>query len=362
MSDGCTPYERLHAQARGVLQAWGMTPQLAGVTADLMCQADLLGVDSHGISMLPTYEAKLREGTLDIAAQPRVTQRFGATAMVDGGAGLGHPAGELGMRTAMELAREHGVGVAVVSNSHHFGAAGAYARLALEQGMIGLVTSSATVPILVPTGARQPALGTNPIAFAAPAANGDSFVLDMATTTVAANKVKVCDYHGKTLPQGWVIDADGKSVTDPAQGMEWIYRQPLGGLTPLGGTSEMGSHKGYGLAMMIQILGGTLAGAAFAGTLGRTRKPGDPDNVGHFMLALNPAVFREPEVFEQDLSGLLGHMRGLAHVTEGESVKVAGDPENAMAARRAAEGVPLSDTLKQQLRALCERCGVEYLL
>ena len=265
MSERFFPLEQLQEQATRVLTAWGMSPGLAEVTAGLMCQADLLGVDSHGISMLPTYEVKLQEGRLNIGAVPEVVKRFGATALVDGKAGLGHPAGELGMRTAMEMARTHGVGVAVVSNSHHFGAAGVYARLALEQGMLGLVGSSATHPILVPTGARQPALGTNPIAFAAPGAGSDAFVLDMATTTVAANKVKVYDYYGKTLPQGWVVNADGESVTDSAEAMDWIFRKPLGGLTPLGGTPEMSSHKGYGLAMMIQILSGTLAGAAFAG-------------------------------------------------------------------------------------------------
>lgn len=362
MNDGCVPYDRLHLQARSVLEAWGMPGELSAVTADLMCQADLLGVDSHGISMLPTYETKLRGGILNIAQAPVVVKRFGATALVDGKAGLGHPAGELGMRTAMELAAEHGVGVAVVFNSHHFGAAGAYARLALKQGMVALVGSSATHPIMVPTGAREPALGTNPIAFAAPGAGGDTFVLDMATTTVAANKVKVYDYYGKTLPPGWVVDAQGAHVTDSAQGMDWIFRQSSGGLTPLGGTPEMGSHKGYGLAMMIQILSATLAGAAFAGNLHATRQPGDPDNVGHFMMALNPAAFREQADFQQDLSDMLGHLRGMPHVAKGETVKVAGDPENAMAARRAAEGVPLSDALKQQLRGVCERCGVAYVL
>lgn len=362
MTDGCVPYEQLHLQARSVLEAWGMPGGLSEVTADLMCQADLLGIDSHGISMLPAYETKLRSGILNIAQAPEVVRRFGATALVDGKAGLGHPAGELGMRTAMELARTHGVGVAVVFNSHHFGAAGAYARLALKQGMVALVGSSATHPILVPTGASQPALGTNPIAFAAPGAGGDAFVLDMATTTVAANKVKVYDYYGKPLPQGWVVDGQGASVTDPARGMDWIFREPLGGLTPLGGTPEMGSHKGYGLAMMIQILSATLAGAAFAGTLPLTRQPGDPDNVGHFMMVLNPAVFREQAAFENDLSDMLGHLRGMPHVAAGETVKVAGDPENATAAHRAVAGVPLSDALKRQLRDLCERCGVAYVL
>jgi len=361
-SDQFFPLERLQEQTRRVLEAWGMAPRLAQTTAALMCQADLLGIDSHGISMLPTYETKLRAGGLNLAAGPEVVKRFGATALIDGRAGLGHPAGELGMRTAMELAATHGVGVAVVSNSHHFGAAGVYARLALEKGMLGLVGSSATNPILVPTGARQPALGTNPIAFAAPGVGADAFVLDMATTTVAANKVKVYDYYGRMLPPGWVVDADGASVTDAAQGMDWIFRQPQGGLTPLGGSPEMGSHKGYGLAMMVQILSGTLAGAAFAGVSYASRRPGEPDNVGHFMMALDPAVFCEPASFQEDLSGMLAHLRNMEHVDEEARVQVAGDPENAIASRRARSGVPLSAALMTQLRALCERCGVGFVL
>ncbi len=356
------PLEQLRRQAVLILKAWGMQPSLAEVTAGLMCQSDLMGVDSHGISMLPTYETKLRAGTLNVQAQPRVVRRMGATAAIDGAAGLGHPAGELGMRTAMELAKEHGVGVAVVSNSHHFGAAGVYARLALEEGLIGLVCSSATHPILVPTGARAPALGTNPIAFAARAANGDAFVLDMATTTVAANKVKVYDYYGKELPAGWVLDAQGESVQNSAEAMDWIFKQALGGLSPLGGTTEMGSHKGYGLAMMIQILGGTLAAASFPATLQATRKDGDPDNVGHFMLALNPDMFRPVQEFEEDLSANLGALRSMEPVEPATPVKVAGDPESAVASQREQEGIPLSAALRTQLQAVCERSAVAFLL
>lgn len=356
------PLERLRLQTITILRAWGMRPSTAEVTARLMCQSDLMGVDSHGISMLPTYETKLQAGTLNVRAEPRVVRRMGATAAVDGGAGLGHPAAELGMRTAMALAKEHGVGVAVVSNSHHFGAAGAYARLALEEGLIGLVCSSATHPILVPTGARAPALGTNPIAFAARAANGDAFVLDMATTTVAANKVKVYDYYGKPLPGGWVLNAEGESVGNSAEAMDWIFKHSLGGLSPLGGTADMGSHKGYGLAMMIQILGGTLAAASFPATFQANRKQGDPDNVGHFMLALNPDMFRPVDEFEQDLSASLGSLRSMEPVEPELPVKVAGDPESAIARQREQEGIPLSGALRMQLKALCERSGVAFLL
>lgn len=355
-------YDLILSQSTQVLEAWGMSPALAARTSRLMCESDLLGVDSHGISMLPTYEAKLQAGSLNLSVEPRVSRRFGATALVDGGAGLGHPAAELGMRTAMELAKEHGVGVAVVRNSHHFGAAGVYARLALEEGLMGLVCSSAAHPILVPTGARAPALGTNPIAFAAPGAKGDAFILDMATTTVAANKVKVYDYYGKPLPSGWVSDADGNAVNDAAAAMDWIFRQALGGLSPLGGTAEMSSHKGYGLAMMIQILGGTLAAASFPAVFHGSRKPGQPDNVGHFMLALNPQAFRPLQEFEQDLSGNLNYLRSMDPVHTDAPVMVAGDPEAAKMAQRSREGIPLSQALLRQLKDLCERAGAPFLL
>lgn len=356
------PLEVVRLQALKVLQAWGMQPSSAETTATLMVQSDLLGVDSHGISMLPTYEVKLRGGALNVHAQPKLVRRLGATAVVDGGAGLGHPAAELGMRTAMELSHEHGVGVVVVRNSHHFGAAGVYARLALEAGLMGLVCSSATHPILVPTGARAPALGTNPIAFAAPAANGDAFVLDMATTTVAANKVKVYDYYGKALPDGWVLNDKGESVNDAAEAMEWIFKQSLGGLSPLGGTHEMGSHKGYGLAMMAQILGGTLAAATFPATFHTRRKGGDPDNVGHFMMALNPQAFIPKQDFEQDLAGNLAYLRSMQPTEPSVPVQVAGDPETRCAQQRHQAGVPLSASLREQLQALCERSQVEFLL
>lgn len=362
MGEGHVSCEQLLQQTRHILEAWGMPRDLVDITAELLNHADRVGVDSHGISMLPMYETKLREGTLNIAAIPKIVKQTDAMALIDGDAGLGHPAGALGMRTAIDLAARSGVGVAVVFNSHHFGAAGSYARLALEHGMISLVLSSANNPILVPTGARQPALGTNPLAFAAPAANNDSFELDMATTTVAANKIKVYDYDKKPLPAGWVVNADGESVTDSAQGMEWIFQQPLGGLTPVGGTSDMSSHKGYGLAMMAQILSSTLSGAEFCGRFQSERKPGMPDNVGHFMLVLDPGVFRPLEDFENDLSDMLGYMRDLEHVTQGETVKVAGDPEKVIGAERAVSGVPLSHALKLQLQALCERWQIEYIL
>ena len=146
---------------------------------------------------------------------------------------------------------------------------------------------------MVPTRGAAPVLGTNPIAFAAPARRNRPFVLDMATTTVAANKVKVYDLNRKPLPEGWVVDERGPPVTDAALAMDYLFKRPEGGLTPLGGTPEMGSHKGYGLAMMVQILGATLTGGSFSPLRNRDADgPDEPDNIGHFFLAIDPKAFR----------------------------------------------------------------------
>lgn len=352
--------ERIRDQIDQVLRAWGMPGDLAGTAADLMAETDLLGVDSHGISMLPAYEDKWRAGTLRLDARPRLARDGTASALYDGMGGLGHPVSALAMQLAADKAQAHGVGAVAVRNSHHFGAAGVYARLAVRRGLVGLVTSSATTLILVPTHGAMPRLGTNPIAFGAPAARNDPLLLDMATTTVAANKVKVYDFHGKPLPPGWAVDGAGVPVTDSARAMQYIFEHPEGGLTPLGGTPSMSSHKGYGLALLAQVLGGTLGGSALSAA--RRRKPGEPDDVGHFFLALDPAAFREAGSFADEMDQLIDLMHDTPAADPTQPVLVPGDPEAAERALRLREGVPVPPALHARLRPLCERCGVPYLL
>jgi LDH2 family malate/lactate/ureidoglycolate dehydrogenase len=354
--------QSVREQILQVLCAWGMQPDLAGVTADLMSETDLLGIDSHGISMLPGYEEKLLAGTLAIDARPRLVRDGPASALLDGMGGLGYPVAAQAMQLAVDKALAVGVGAVAVRNSHHFGAAGVYARMAVRRGVVGLVTSSANGIIMVPTGAAMPMLGTNPIAFAAPAARNDPFVLDMATTTVAANKVKVYDFHDKPLPPGWAVDGRGEPVTDAAQAMAYIFTQPEGGLTPLGGTAAMSSHKGYGLAMMAQILGSTLTGSGFAALHAKRRLPGEPDNIGHFFLALNPDAFRDGGSFEADLDEMIDAMHETPRARPDVPVLVAGEPEAAQRAQRERHGIPIPAALDRRLRDICARCKVPYAL
>jgi LDH2 family malate/lactate/ureidoglycolate dehydrogenase len=249
-----------------------------------------------------------------------------------------------------------------VFNSHHFGAAGYYAAMASKAGMVGMVTSATRTIGVVPTRAKVPVLGTNPIAFAAPAKRNAPFLLDMATSAAANNKIKVYGLNGKKLPKGWVLDDAGAPITDPDLALKILYETKKGGLTPLGGTPEMSSHKGYGLALMVHILGGALSGASFSPIRIRTQKESDPDRLGHFFLAIDPKVFRREGAFEDDLDAVIDVLHGTAPIDPAAPVLVPGDPEAAARERRQREGIPLPGSLLEKLRAICERSGVPFIL
>ena len=356
-------HERIRTQIVNILRAWGMAEDLVHTTADAMVETDLLGVDSHGISMLMTYEARMREGKLNLAAKPTILRETPCMAVVDGQAGLGHPVSVFAMNLAIDKALKMGLAGVGVRNSHHFGATGVYARIASKRGVIGMVTSATRGIAMVPTRGKIPVLGTNPIAFAAPAKRNRPFVLDMATTTSAANKIKVYDLNNKKLPEGWVIDGEGNTVTDPRHYMAQMQGgEKSGGITPLGGAESMASYKGYGLAMMAHILGGTLNGGSFSPIRERTQGAKDPDNIGHFFLAIDPKAFRGEGEFENDLDEMIDVMHATPPIDPSRPVLVAGDPEAMERERRLKDGIPIPEKLDQHLRDICARCGAEYVL
>jgi len=356
------PADRVRAQITAILSAWGMDADLVRATAEVMLDTDLAGIDSHGISMLMLYEDLRLAGRLNLQAHPLIVRENPVTALVDARAGLGHPAGVMGMELAIKKALSMGVGAVAVFNSHHFGAAGYYAELAAKRGLIGLVTSSARTVCVVPTRAAVPVLGTNPIAFAAPARRNRPFVLDMATSTVAANKVKVYDLNHKPLPAGWVQDEHGAPVTDAATALHTIFGREGGGLTPVGGNAEMRGHKGYGLGVLVQILSATLSGASFSPIRLQTQGADEPDNVGHFFLALDPKMFRPDGAFEDDLDSVIDVLHRTLPADPALPVLVAGDPEAEQRELRLRQGIPLPQALADKIRAVCQRCGAPCLL
>jgi LDH2 family malate/lactate/ureidoglycolate dehydrogenase len=353
---------KIEAQLVSVFEAWGMSSEHAAVTARMMVETDLRGVDSHGISMLPTYDKEFRAGRLNMRPQWKVVRDRPSMARIDADRSLGHPVSAHAMGLAVDKCRATGVGVVAVFNSHHFGAAGCYAKIAADRGVIGMVTSATRGVTLVPTFAAEPIMGTNPLAFAAPARRNAPFQLDMATTTVAAGKVKVHKLNHKPVPSGWVVDGDGRAVTDETEAFRHVFERPEGGITPLGGSRELGGHKGYGLAVMVHILGGTLAGASFSPLRNRTQRDSDPHNIGHFFMAIDPGAFRDEGEFESDLDDVIDVLHGAKRADPAQPVLVAGDPERLTRAERLEQGVPVPDDLMAQLRAVAAAAKVPFVL
>jgi LDH2 family malate/lactate/ureidoglycolate dehydrogenase len=346
----------LHAFLLEVLVAMKMPRGAAETTAGLMVRTDLRGVDSHGIGMLPRYHELWRDGFIVMDAEPRVVTDDGAIAVLDGGRGLGHPVSERAMRLAIDKARAFGIGIATVRHSNHYGAAANYSMMALAHDCIGFSTTNSPYVAMVPTFGRAARLGTNPLSFAAPAATERPFVLDMATTTVAVGKLTIASRWNKPIPAGWALDDRGVPTTDAFAAL----RHRL--LTPLGGTRELGSHKGYGLAVMVDILSGVLGGAVHTDLYFRSDRPerklGD---VGHCFAAIDPGRFRSLEEFKRDMDDMIRSLRATPPA-EGEThVLVAGDPEVEAEAERRARGIPLAPALVEQVNAVAQAVGVARL-
>jgi LDH2 family malate/lactate/ureidoglycolate dehydrogenase len=258
----------------------------------------------------------------------------------------------------MTAAAANGVGVASVRNSHHIGALGFYARTIARSGLIAIVTTTTRTVAVVPTRGAEPKLGTNPIAIAAPSLSGEPLMIDMSTATVAINKVKVHALKQQPIPEGWVMDEAGRPITDSAIAMDYLRNRPVGGVTPLGGTALLSSHKGYGLGVAVQLLAATLGGGAYSAM----RTPGDKERTGHTAVAIDPARFREDGGFLADVQAIAEDLRSTRAADPALPVLAPGDPEVTTAAQRTRDGIPLPASLVEQLRVLCAESGAEFAL
>ncbi len=349
------PYETHRSQIEAILLAWGMPPQPASRTADVMGWADLHGVDSHGLSMLTVYDERRRDGRLRIDAEPEIVSETPVSALIDGGGGLGHGPARFAMDTAIDKARAVGIAVCAVRNSAHFGACGFYTSMAAEAGLIGMAATSAAGIQVAPTFGAEAKLGTDPWSFAAPARPGEPFLLDMATTTVAAGKIRNRANEGLKLPPGWVTTKDGQPSTDATE------TQQGGFLTPLGGTPEGSNYKGYGLSAMVNILSSALSGATMITDPLHMKKPEGMD-IGHFFLALDPGLFRAPGEFTADVTRFCDALRATRPADPAQPVLVAGDPQRRYAEERKRTGIPVAPNLLHKVRSIAQAAGARWLL
>ena len=346
----------LQSQLEAIFTAWGMSDEHARMTALRLTDADIRGIDSHGVTLVPLYAQLRAEGQINFRPNIRVVRESPVTALVDADHMLGHVPSTIAMEIAIRKAKQTGLAAVAVNNSNHYGAAGVYGVLAADEGLIGMSTTSVWHGAVVPTFGKEPMFGTNPLAFVAPGKKHRMFFLDMATSTVAVGKLKLAHIHGKPIHEGWAMDREGRLTTDPDVGLEAMR------LTPLGGSRVMSSHKGYGLAAMVEILSSMVPGAFYA----PTREQRHPDakywNIGHFFLAMDPKAFRGEGEFEDDLDDMIDALHAVTPVDPKQPVLVAGDPEEKAMAERTKNGIPVPDNLLAQVRDVAKEAGAPWLL
>ncbi len=331
------------------------------ITARVLVEADLRGIGSHGVARMRRYVDGIQTGMMKPRAKAQTVHETETTATLDADAGLGQPVSFRAMELAISKAHEHSLGFVGVRNSNHFGIAGFYAMMSLEQHMIGICTTNAEV-LVVPTFARDAFFGTNPIAIAVPAGKEKPFVLDMSTSTVTRGKLEVYGRMEKPIPLSWATDEKGVPTDDPARVLQNIIKRGGGGLLPLGGsTEELGGHKGYGLALAVEIFSAVLPGALYANRVYPKSADGKPlpSGIGHFFGAMRIDAFREEEEFKKDMDDLILRLKNQPRSMGAERIYVHGEKEFEETARRRIEGIPLDNTVTQDLRSIAEQLGIK---
>lgn len=342
-------HQRLEDQVTAIFASFGMVESEARLCAQVLVYADLKGVDSHGVSnaIRQIYVPRFRDGNMNPRPKPFIVQETPSAATVDGDGGMGMVASNFAMQLALEKAAKTGVAFVTVRNSRHFGAAGYYAQLAPPRDMIGFAMTN-TSPIVVPTFGRQPMLGTNPIAVAAPAKAQPMYLMDFATSTVAFQKVAIAAIVGARLPDGWAADTDGLPTNDPRAAMA------SRALSPLGGTRESGSHKGYGLATWVDVMCGLLSGAGFSAALA--------GKSGHFFGAWDIKAFRDVNEFKEMMDEMSVALRNSEKAVGEERIFTPGEIDAETEADRRANGIPLHKDVVAYLRQLAGEQSVTWTL
>jgi LDH2 family malate/lactate/ureidoglycolate dehydrogenase len=331
------------------LEKLGVPKDDADIGANVLVQADLRGVDTHGVirfSPHAWYVKWLREGSMTARPNIRIVSETASSALLDGDRGMGMVIGHRAMELAIRKAKESGIGMVAVRNSRHYGMSAYYSMMALAHDMIGIAMTNASRQV-VPTFGREARFGTNPMCFAVPADKELPFVLDMATTTAAAGKLELAARQGKPIPQGWGLNEQAQGTDDPR------VAQKARKLLPLGGSREGGSHKGYGLAILVEILCGVLTGTL-------TALNADQDPRGHFFGAIRIDTFRPIEEFKRDMDRLIRELKSTPPIEGQDRVYTAGEIEFETAAERREHGVPLLRSVLAGLREVGELVNVPY--
>jgi L-2-hydroxycarboxylate dehydrogenase (NAD+) len=334
----------------------GLSAADARVAADVLVAADARGIPSHGVARLQRYVNGLETGQMLPDAQEKVLADGPTSLVVHAQGGMGAPVSARTMARIIDKAADTGAAFGCVHDSNHFGIAGYYAMMALEHDMLGIAMTN-TAALGVPTFGRQVMFGTNPLAFAAPADKEGAFVLDMSTTVVTRGKIEVYERLERELPAGWAVDRTGRSAHNPSSLLDDMFHRTGGGILPLGGLGEsFGGHKGYGLAVMVDILCGVLCGAPFGSDLADTAT--SSGRVSHFFGAIRIDSYHEPAAFRRDMDRMLLELRTSPVAADAERVYYAGLKEREMEEECRKSGVPLAAKTWRQLQEIAGTQGI----
>ncbi len=350
--------------AQNVFQSFEVAPDKAFICADNLVRADLRGIPSHGVARLKRYVDGIINGTILQHAKPTIIKEAPSTATIDGNAGLGQVIGHFATELAIAKAKKSGVGVVTVRNSNHYGIAGYYSQMMLEAGLLGIsMTNSA--PLVVPTFGKEMIIGTNPISMTAPTKRNRPFFLDMATSVVPRGKLEVYDRLEKPLPSGWAVDAGGKVTTSAAEVLKNMTSRAGGGILPLGGEGELFSgYKGYGMAVLVDILCGVLSGGAYGDMVDSKGPNGEkqPAEVAHFFMALNIENFVEMEVFKEKMDDFIDRLKESSKAEGASRIFIHGEKEYELFEKHKKEGVPLQEKVYEILKGIGSQRSVAFEL
>lgn len=341
-----------------VFMHFGVNEPDAIQAADVLSKADLRGIDSHGVARLRTYVDMFKIGRLNPKPNIRIVREKKSVATVDGDSGLGLVVGPKANEIAMDKAAKFGSGWVSVCNTNHYGIASYYCLKALERDMIGWSMTNSS-RIVVPLFGAERRLGTNPIAIAFPGFANPPIVIDLATSVVAFGKVEIAKRQNKPVPEGWIIDQQGKPSTLP----EDVY---AGGLLPLGGTRELGGHKGYCLSAMVDILSCVLSGANWGpfappfALFEEAPKESVGKGIGHFFGAMEIDGFEDVDVFKKRIDHWIDVFRKTKPAPGFDAVLIPGDPEYQQQMLRSKEGIPVIDGVVQDLESISAETGIPF--
>lgn len=340
----------LRAFVAAVLEAGGASPGDAAFVAEVLVEADLRGVESHGVTRLAGYMEMISHDLLNPSPNITVLHDSMATASIDGDMGFGMLAALKGMNMAIDKAREYGLGAVTSRNMAHTGMVGYYTMHAASQGMIGMAMNNGPT-IVPPFGGLTPTYATNPFSIAFPAGDEQPVVLDMATSMVAAGKLRLAAKKGAPIPSDWGMDREGNPTDDPGEVLQHGFLQWAGG------------YKGFGLATMVEILGGVLSGGLFGLSVPALVNFGqDPLIANGFYLAIDIQRFMPLDDFHSKVDTLVQNVRSSKPATGVERVYIAGEPEFERKQRRLEEGIPLSSAVFQELESLSQQYEVAFSL